>query len=99
MLNLIIFLCFVQIQYADFDSNFYEEHPDIAALPRSQVDTLRNKLGIKVCKFACLFESVHLVQRRKGNVCKAISKQLSHSNRSVTEFVRKVTITVGWFHA
>lgn len=37
-----------EIQYADFDSNFYEEHPDIAALPRSQVDTLRNKLGIKV---------------------------------------------------
>ena len=43
------FLNFVQIQYADFDSNFYEEHSDIAALSKGQVDSLRNKLGIKVC--------------------------------------------------
>ena len=50
-----------QIQYADFDSNFYEEHADIALLSKSHVDTLRNKLGIKVCKLAYLFKSFQLV--------------------------------------
>eukprot|EP00795_Rhopilema_esculentum_P014288 gene14288-5323_t len=37
-----------EIDYKNFDRNFYEEHSEIAALSRSDVEALRKKLGIKV---------------------------------------------------
>lgn len=37
-----------EIEYKPFEKNFYTPHEDISALSRSQVDELRNKLGVKV---------------------------------------------------
>ena len=37
-----------EIEYPDFNKNFYEEHEEIKALNEQQVAELRNKLGIKV---------------------------------------------------
>jgi ATP-dependent RNA helicase DDX42 len=37
------------VEYKPFERNFYEEHPDIAALTEEQVEELRKTLGIKVC--------------------------------------------------
>lgn len=37
-----------EINYPNFESNFYEEHQDIKSLTRSQVDELRKSLGLKV---------------------------------------------------
>ena len=36
------------IQYETFEKNFYQEHDDIKQLSKSQVDGLREALGIKV---------------------------------------------------
>lgn len=38
----------VEIEYCDFEKNFYEEHEDIGKLTSGEVEELRNKLGIKV---------------------------------------------------
>lgn len=37
-----------EVEYTDFERNFYEEHSDIAALSNSEVEELKRKLGIKV---------------------------------------------------
>lgn len=37
-----------EIEYKPFEKNFYTEHEDIANLSRSQVEELRNRLGVKV---------------------------------------------------
>ncbi|GFY76793.1 ATP-dependent RNA helicase DDX42 [Trichonephila inaurata madagascariensis] len=37
-----------EIEYSDFEKNFYEEHEEIAKLTPFEVEELRNKLGIKV---------------------------------------------------
>lgn len=37
-----------EISYKPFEKNFYTPHEDIAALSRSQVDDLRNTLGVRV---------------------------------------------------
>lgn len=37
-----------EIEYEPFNKNFYEEHEDIAKLTPQQVQTLLDKLGLKV---------------------------------------------------
>ena len=37
-----------EIEYQKFNKNFYEEHEDIAKLTESEVQELRQKLGIRV---------------------------------------------------
>ncbi len=36
------------IEYEPFEKNFYQEHEDIKQLTKSQIDDLREALGIKV---------------------------------------------------
>ncbi len=36
------------IPYIDIEKNFYDEHPDVAALPAEAVIDLRNALGLQV---------------------------------------------------
>lgn len=40
------------IQYESFEKNFYQEHEEIKELKESQVEELRQKLGIKVSGFS-----------------------------------------------
>jgi len=40
------------IQYEVFEKNFYQEHEDIKQLTKSQVENLREALGIKVSEFS-----------------------------------------------
>lgn len=37
-----------EIEYMDFEKNFYEEHEEIAKLNVIEVEQLRSKMGIKV---------------------------------------------------
>ncbi|XP_069110146.1 LOW QUALITY PROTEIN: ATP-dependent RNA helicase DDX42-like [Argopecten irradians] len=41
-----------EIDYKKFEKNFYQEHEEISKLTQSQVDELRNKLGLRVSGFA-----------------------------------------------
>jgi len=50
-----------EMEYANFESNFYEEHDDIKKLTRSQVDELRKSLGLKVSGSAPACPSVSFV--------------------------------------
>lgn len=48
----------LEIQYNDFEKNFYNVHEEISRLSYEQVEELRHKLGIKVfiylCTYVCL---------------------------------------------
>ena len=37
-----------EIDYPDFEKNFYEEHEEISNLNHNEVEQLRHKMGIKV---------------------------------------------------
>lgn len=43
------------IEYRPFEKNFYEEHIDIVALSKDQIEDLRKTLGIKVYKYTNIF--------------------------------------------
>ncbi len=46
-----------EIEYEAFNKNFYEEHEEIAKLLFTEVNDLRNKLGIRVSSYWLLLAS------------------------------------------